>query len=227
MISRRAALAAPLMALPPVIPARASDEGPVEVVLLADVSFSMEQSERELQRRAYVAALTSPDVIRAIVKNAPVAFAYVEFGLYEAPRVICPLTVIDSPERLVAFRTALERAPMINISGTNVGAAMQFADGLFTTAARRRVIDVSGDGIQAEGVKPKPADALLDSRTVVNGLPLVAMGDAGVAEWYRSEIAGPRGGFVIPFDGEIPLDRVIAMKIASEIAGVIPPGAFA
>src|SRR5687768_10145444 len=78
-------LGAALMAGAATIPAAADDaiRQPVDLalILLTDVSRSMDDREYRMVKEGYKAAFSDPDVIRAILDNSKgVAIAYVEFS---------------------------------------------------------------------------------------------------------------------------------------------------
>src|SRR5688572_24305618 len=73
-------LAAPNV--PQVLGQRAGIPVDVELVLAVDVSYSMDPDEQALQREGYIAAITSPEFMRALRQgmHAKVAMTYFEWA---------------------------------------------------------------------------------------------------------------------------------------------------
>jgi hypothetical protein len=198
-----------------------------ELVLAVDISMSMTAEEGLHQRQAYLKALASAEVRRAIASTATasIGLAYMEWAGPDAQFVILPMTVIDSPLALAGALRFLAETPIRSEPYTAIGAALLKAQTLFSGMAQREVIDISGDGQQSAHQGPDVASISLMRGVTVNALPMVSPAEPGLAEWYRQAVTSRFGGFCLPFDGSIPLDRIIAMKISSEIAGIIPDGA--
>lgn len=84
-----------LLTLHLALPARAQDlavEVDLELFLAVDVSRSMNVDELDMQRRGYAAALTSPEVVKAITGGMleRIALTYVEWAGEGSQRVIVP-----------------------------------------------------------------------------------------------------------------------------------------
>jgi hypothetical protein len=197
-----------------------------EMVLAVDISMSMTAEEALHQRRAYLAALASAEVRRAIASTASgsIGLAYMEWAGPDAQFVVLPMMAIDSPVALARALRVLAEAPIRSEPYTAVGAALLKAQTLFTGHAQREVIDISGDGQQSPHQGPDAASITLRRGVTVNALPMVAPDEPGLAEWY-SAITRRFGGFCLPFDGSVPLERLLSMKISSEIAGLVPEAA--
>jgi hypothetical protein len=232
MISRRHTLIATgAWAASPILSNVAWSNGhpDTELVLAVDVSASMTEAEGIHQRRSYLAALASKEVRQAIARTATgsIGLAYMEWAGPDSQIVILPMSVIDGPLALARAIQILSASPLRSFPYTAVGSALLKAQTLFTGKAQREVIDISGDGQQSHNQGPDAASIVLRRGVTVNALPLVAADEPGLADWYHSAITKRFGGFCLPFDGTIPLERLIAMKISSEIAGLVPERAFA
>jgi hypothetical protein len=95
--------------------------------------------------------------------------------------------------------------------------------------AVRRVIDVSGDGINNLGrsVIQAREDALAQG-VVINGLPLLLKRQANswevdnLDDYYRDCVIGGLGAFMIPVRERQQFAEAIKTKIIREIAGMAP-----
>jgi hypothetical protein len=89
--------------------------------------------------------------------------------------------------------------------------------------AFRIIVDVSGDG--RENCNPdEPPKAVRDELTAsgvtVNGLPILE-GDEGATleSWYRENVMGGPGSFILPANGFGDFGRAIRQKFMIEISG--------
>ena len=210
----------------------------VELVLMADVSSSMDSSELRQQRDGYIAALRSPQVAAAVTDGAlgKVAIAYAEFAGSRGQVMVGPWAIVDGPETLASFAAVIAAAPprppaletMPGSYGTSVGGAITFAalaldaNGL---VGERAVIDVSGDGEDnSSEVKAASArDVAASAGITINGLPIVG-DDAtpGLEAWYSANVIGGPGAFVVPVVGFANFGEAVRRKLVMEIAGREP-----
>jgi uncharacterized protein DUF1194 len=219
----------------------AAEDVPVdlELVLAVDVSGSMDEGERALQRGGYVAAFLHPEVIAAIGGGVQgrIAVTYVEWAGPRSQTVVIPWRAIDGTASAQAFAAALKAAPTAHIHGTSISGALAFASTLFDGngfAAARQAIDVSGDGPNNMGPPVVPVrDAVVARGITINGLPLTLRDDglsapygglaAGLLELYYEDcvIGGP-GAFFLSVRAPEQLADAIRRKLVLEIAGRPP-----
>jgi hypothetical protein len=219
-------------------PARAETEVDLALVIAVDVSFSMDTDEQVLQRQGFVEAFQSPIVHDAIRRGAvgKIAVAYMEWAGAADQRVVLPWTVLDGPERALAFAEELGRKPNRRASRTSISGAIDFSVKLLDEggfSALRRVIDVSGDGPNNQGrpVLAARADALAKGITI-NGLPIMLkeggyfdLGDLDI--YYRDCVIGGLGAFMVPARDRSQFRDAVKTKIIMEIAERPVPGRFA
>lgn len=230
-----ACLVAGLLVLLSPLKAEAQTEVDLQLVLAVDISYSMDPEEQRLQREGYIEAITSPDVMEAIKRGliGKIAVTYLEWAGAGDQRVVVPWRTIDSPETARAFAAELagrpyRRAFRTSISGALTAAAAQFTGSGYRSA--RRVIDVSGDGPNNNGVLVEPArDAVLAQRITINGLPLMlrapdarTMDIADLDAYYEDCVIGGPGAFVIPIKSRDEFVPATRRKLILEIAGVLP-----
>jgi hypothetical protein len=229
-----AAMAASL-AFPGAPDAQGSDDVDLELVLAVDVSRSVDDQEFELQRRGYAQAFTHPTVVKAIQSNGlrRIAVAYVEWSGSEFQRTVVPWTLISDGESGALFAEQILGAPRSFWGWTSISGAIDHSSKLFGERykGRRRVIDVSGDGINNSG---RPAfvarDEAVAKGIVINGLVIMndnptpgGFGQRGFAqppldEFYRDQVIGGPGAFVIAVDDFESFAYAIVNKLIKEIA---------
>ena len=208
------------------------------IVLAADVSRSIDDEEFALERRGYADAIQSQQLIDAISTGprGAVAFAYVEWAGDGEEKVVVDWAVIRNQADARAFVAALNAAPRSYLGRTAIGAAIDFSFAMFAESAfetSRRVIDVSGDGTNNQG-RPVTAarDAAVGAGAVINGLAIfnrkaASMGGylamhtnppGGLAQYYRENVIGGEGAFVVPIDDFRTFGEAMMRKLLNEIA---------
>ncbi|MBX3569162.1 MAG: DUF1194 domain-containing protein [Rhizobiaceae bacterium] len=207
----------------------------VELVLAVDVSLSMSPTELEIQRRGYAAALTDPQVVRAITDGAygKIAVTYFEWAGATMQQQIVPWTAIASAADAAAFVDRLTASPSNSARRTSISGALSFGADLFAESGFRgmkRVIDISGDGPNNQGAPvDMTRDAVVAEGIVINGLPLMTRGgyssvyDVTELDRYYSDcvIGGP-GAFMIPVNDWSQFPEAIRRKLVMELAGAPP-----
>ncbi|WP_372619242.1 DUF1194 domain-containing protein [Falsiroseomonas sp.] len=214
-------------------PARAAED-PVDVllVLATDVSRSVDEDEARLQRDGYYASLTHPRVME-VIRNGPlgaVGVAYVEWSGESYQSQPVPWTRISSLAEAEAWVGAMERHPPRAHGWTSISGAIDFSRGVLAQApwtGTRRVLDISGDGMNNSGRDPMAArDAALNEGITINGLPILKdrpiPGAAALDEYYRENVIGGPGAFVIPAGDFRSFARALRRKLIMEIAGITP-----
>ena len=150
---------AALAAAPRPVPAQAGrGSEPVDVllVLAVDVSRSVDEDEAKLQREGYRSAVSDPVVVEAIRGGmiGAIGLAYVEWAGAEYQRLVLPWTRIAGPGDAQAWSERLAEAPRASLSWTSISGALDFSRSVLAEApfeGTRRVIEVSGDGVNNSG----------------------------------------------------------------------------
>jgi len=208
------------------------------VVLAADVSRSIDDGEFELERRGYAGAIASQKLIEAISAgpHGAIALAYVEWAGEGEQKLAVDWTVIRNAADARRFAARLDALPRSFVGRTAIGAAIdfsfaQFAEGPFSTT--RRVIDVSGDGTSNQGRPVTLArDAAVAAGAIINGLTIynrraASLGGylalhtnppGGLSLYYRENVIGGTGAFVVPIDDFASFGEAMLRKLVNEIA---------
>lgn len=197
-------------------PAKSAEMPTVDnaLILIADVSASMDADEKRIVRESHAYAIMSSEVVTAIQSGAVgrSAFAYIEFG--GRAEIIIGWTTISGYADAEAFASIIlehaEHNPDLGPT-TAMGNALSLAVGLmqeFPGVPLFRTVDVAGDGVSNYGDIVGNRQALLDMGATINGLPmLLRPDDANLADWYADNlIGGPRAFSLELRDiGDMPL----------------------
>ena len=235
---RRSLLAAAgaAVVMPRSRPARAKEPVDVLLVLAVDVSRSVDEDEARLQREGYRAAVSDPAVVEAIRGGmiGAIAIAYVEWAGAEYQRLVLPWMRISGTAEAQAWSEKLAEAPRASLSWTSISAALEFSRGVLAEApfeATRRVVDVSGDGVNNSGGPVELArDRLVAEGVTINGLPIVndrptfgRLPPLPLDEYYRDSVIGGPGAFVIVVEDFQSFGNAVKRKLIREIAAFSGP----
>lgn len=206
----------------------------LEVVLAADVSRSINSTEFELQRRGYAAALTDPRVLKAIHSrpDGAIGVCFVEWSGPGQQRIVVDWTELGDEEQAGSLAAAILGAARSFSGTTAIGAGIDFAAKRFAAAkwhARRRVIDVSGDGTSNSGDAVAAArDRAVAQGITINGLAIINNSPAfedsshthppgGLPDYYRSHVIGGAGSFLYVVRDFHSFAEAMAHKLSREI----------
>jgi Protein of unknown function (DUF1194) len=204
------------------------------LVLAVDISGSMDPDEQRLQRHGYVQAFRSPLVHQAIRDGmlGRIAIVYAEWAGSTVQHVVVPWTVIEAAAEAAAFAERLAEAPIQRGPRTSLAGAIDYGVRLLeesNTAPLRKVIDLSGDGVNNQGRSVTSArDEAVAQGITINGLPLLLKRPSGswdsepLDEYFRDCVIGGPGAFMIPVREQHQFAEAIKTKILREIAGTTP-----
>jgi hypothetical protein len=232
----RAPIAAAVLLLLAALPARAAEPVDVALVLAADVSRSVNDGEFKLQREGYAAAFLDRRVVAAMTSGPARATAvlYVEWSGDDQQAVIVDWTVVRDEESAAVVSDAILKAPRPFAGRTSISAAIDLARASFErmpATADRRVIDVSGDGTNNAGrLITEARDEAVAAGFVINGLAIIndsptnswtamhVQPPEGLPEWYRRNVVGGPGSFLMVVEGFETFAEAISRKLIAEIA---------
>ncbi|WP_114943319.1 DUF1194 domain-containing protein [Microvirga calopogonii] len=216
---------------------RAPDEVDLALVLAVDISLSMDPGEQALQRQGYVEAFRSGMVHQAIRNGmlGRIAVTYVEWAGAHPPiqSIVVPWTVLDSPADGLAFAERLAGAPIRRGAGTSISEAIDFSLALFSFGPflpARRVIDISGDGLNNQGpLVTESRDRAVARGVTINGLPIMLSRperreDTTLDVYYRDCVIGGVNAFMVPVRERAQFLTETRNKIVREIAGMSETG---
>jgi hypothetical protein len=201
------------------------------LVLAVDVSRSIDEEEARLQREGYQAAMVHPQVVAAVTGGAvgAIGVAYLEWAGFEYQRVVVPWTRLGSAAECARWADRLGAAPRDSMAWTSISGALIAAGRALAGCpflAARRVVDVSGDGVNNSGPPPEMIrDELVAAGVVINGLPIVndrpnfgRVPSEALEPHYRERVIGGEGAFLVVAEDFAQFGAAIRRKLVTEIA---------
>lgn len=203
-----------------ITPVRACE---VALALTVDVSGSVDREEYALQMNGLSGALREPTVSQALVVRQA-AVMLVQWTGTSRQIVSLNWTRMKTIEDVENFadKVSQTRREWRNFS-TAIGDALTFTSGQFSPVldCKRKVIDVSGDGISNEGVEPLAIrQHLVDDGFTINGLAIEGSSEK-LTEYYRDfVIAGPKS-FVMTANTFDEYPKRIKQKLFREVTNQV------
>lgn len=217
--------------------ARAETEVDLELVLAIDSSGSVDAQEYALQLGGIAEAFRDRSVIDAIASgpHRRIAVAMVLWADAGAPKDETGWWVIGTSAEAHAFAAFVESRPReIKGGTTGIGAGVaaairQFEDNAIS--GRRRVIDVSGDGVENSdwrvasdfSLKVDDSRAIAEARSIaeargitINGLAITNE-VAELVDWYERNVRTGPGSFVMAAGDYADFARAMRIKLLREI----------
>jgi hypothetical protein len=219
--------------------AHAAQPVDVALVLVDDVSGSINDDEFKLQKDGWFSAFTNPRVVAAIHggPTGAIAVSYAEFASSYQVKTVLDWTVIKDEASARAFAKALQDTPRSFRGHTAIGAGVDLAVQMLDKAnydAQRRVIDVCGDGTNNSGRDVDEArDDAVKQGITINGLAIANESDipwlqehthppGGLPNYYRAHVVGGEGAFVLEIHDYQSFGEAVTRKLLSEIASARP-----
>jgi len=197
------------------------------LIVSVDVSNSVDEHRYKLQMEGIAKALEDPEVLKAILNgpNGGILVSMVTWA--DKPRFALPWQKIASAADAAAVAAKVRALPRQTGEFTCVsGMLRSISDKVVPQIPAkpfRIIVDVSGDGRENCNPDEPPAavrDELVASNVTVNGLPILE-GDEGATleSWYRENVMGGPGSFILPANGFGDFGRAIRQKFMIEISG--------
>lgn len=215
--------------------ARAAEPVDLTLVLVDDVSRSIDDSEFDLQKKGYASAFTDPDVLAAIQggPNGAIAVQYIEFASSYEVKTVVEWTVIRDQATAADFAQKFLAAPRSFWGRTAIGSGIELAMKVLASAgfeSPRRVIDVCGDGTNNNGPEVGAVrDEAVEAGITINGLAIIndhpvswtyahVQPPGGLDKYYRENVSGGLGSFVLQIHDFQSFGTAIKRKLINEIA---------
>jgi hypothetical protein len=224
------------------VPAAGFAAEPVDLllVLAADVSRSVDAAKFQLQRDGYAAAISDPRVIDTIRSghNGRIGVVFVEWSGVGAQRVVIDWTAIGDADSAKGFGDRLLEAPRSFADRSSISGAIEFAMAQLDGApyeSQRRTIDISGDGTNNAGRDvTELRDEAVAKGITINGLPILSENPmswnpdhtnppGGLANYYRNNVVGGPGSFVMVAENFNSFGQAIINKMIAEVAQTHQP----
>ena len=219
-------------------PAAAQERKAVDLALALaiDISGSIDPEEAQLQRKGYVQAFRDPAIVKAILggPNGRIAVSYFEWSDSWLQKLLIDWALLDSEQAIASFAARLADAQISIARRTSISGAIRYAIPLFARApydADRKVLDVSGDGSNNDGmlVTDMRHEALKE-RIVINGLPIMNdrpnpfgfPNEADLDKYYLACVTGGPRSFVEVARNFEDFPRAVRKKLLQEVANLAP-----
>ncbi len=198
------------------------------LVLAMDASSSVNSREYELQLKGMASALLDFKVQEAIVSLGGMYMAGFEWNGRTNQKLLFNWTWLETQADIFAVaQTLATHQRNSDKSPTALGAALGYAHRMFPKLpqpCQRQVIDVSGDGINNDGLQPASIYKLWDFANItVNGLaikgsdPLHDNIHPDVEDYYRQEILRGAGAFLVIAENFESFEEAMTQKLLKEI----------
>jgi hypothetical protein len=232
-VTRRRALAATsaFALFPRLANAAEPEKVGMQLILAADVSGSVNVTRYKTQQDGYLEALGDPRVLGVVAELDPPVLAIAFIAWSREQEIMVPWMRVHDAQSMQLFRERLREKPRPRIGiNTFISRALLFCDAQFDQqfTGGRKVIDVSGDGDDNQGVAGLHyvRDGLIQKGVVINGLPIIVkppeyifppQPPEGLDVYYRNHVVGGEGHVMIESVGFDNFKQAILQKLLLEI----------
>ena len=215
--------------------AQAGQPVDLALVMVTDVSRSIDDSEFQLEKQGYTSAFTDPKVVAAIKGGTvgAIGVAYIEFASSFEVRTVIDWTVIRDEATARDFADRLSAAPRSFWGRTAISSGIDRAVQLLAESGldtSRRIIDVCGDGTNNAGRDVQEArDDAVKAGITINGLAIIndhpvswtyahVQPPGGLPNYYRENVTGGPSSFVLEIHDFHTFGEAMTRKLVTEIA---------
>lgn len=188
------------------------------LVLAVDVSGSVDRREYRIQMDGLAEGLRDGIVTDALV-DAQAQVTLIQWSGTSRQAQVIPWTAITTAQDVVLFADEIATVPRHwQNYATAIGEALALSAEVFRQVpdCRRKVVDVSGDGVSNEGTAPDVMRNILAAQGVtINALAIETDATDLTAYFFENVIAG-EGAFVVTADGFEEYPEKIKRKLQRE-----------
>ena len=198
-------------------PARACD---LALILAVDVSGSVDEADYATQRDGLARAL-SDSVVREALVAAQARVTIVQWTGASRQRVTVPWMAIDNHEAALDLAARAAADPRVwEQYSTAIGELMALSLKLFEEVpeCRRRVIDISGDGVSNEGREPTEFRGALTAAGIVVNAVVIETEGRDLRDYFWENVIHGEGAFVVMARGFEDYAERIKQKLIREVA---------
>jgi len=216
------------------VPAPAQVAGPLEVdvklVIATDISNSIDDEELSLERQGIADVFKDPEVVKVITNGrlGVIAVAMLDWAGYRENQVVLDWHIIRDKASAEAFANQVLDLKRFNGQRTSISDALERATAMLNDSdnrimATRKVIDVSGDGPNNDGISLQQIhDETKDNGIVVNGLPIMDENADGffpeLDKYYGACVVSGRNGFLVIVKSFKDFGQAMRRKIVIEVS---------
>jgi len=205
------------------VPAVRAQPVDAAIVLAVDVSESVDAEEYELQHEGIARAFENPQVVAVIRGGARGAIdaMVMEWSDRDKQTVTVDWTRIGDAPSAAAFAARVRASRRSSAGLTAIGDALLAAGAALQDApdeAKRRVIDLSGDGMANIGPSPDQVrDGLVGEGVTINGLAILKT-EPWLGQYYDQYVIGGEHAFLLTVQDFQSFAAAIQQKLLGEIA---------
>ncbi|MGB7241358.1 MAG: DUF1194 domain-containing protein [Sulfitobacter sp.] len=201
------------------------------LVLAVDVSGSVDAEEYAVQMQGLAAALRDGIVTDALIEqNAQVTL--IQWTGASRQKQTIPWTAINTDVDVARLADQIAGNPREwrNYS-TAIGEALMVSQAAFSDVpqCRRKVVDVSGDGVSNEGVEPHKRHADLRRDGIIVNALAIETDDEDLTAWFFENLITGEGAFVVTANGfqDYPaqIRRKLQRETTKQLSGLRPVAA--
>lgn len=226
--------------------AASAEEVDTALIVAIDVSNSVDEQRYKLQMEGIAQALEDPGVIQAITGGAKGGILFSLVTWSDQPTLNLPWTYIATEADAKAAARKVRLMPRQSGEFTCMARMMRVVSDKVVpqipAKAAKVVLDISGDGRDncnsAEPIE-QVRDELVKYGVTVNGLPILTPAGPEVVtpgapstqsylpqqqksdpleDWFRENVKGGLGSFVLPANGYADFGRAIRQKFVLEVS---------
>ncbi len=188
------------------------------LILAVDVSGSVDRNEYRIQMDGLAMALRDGIVSDALV-DQKAAVALVQWSGSSRQELSVPWTHIATQADVMSLADTIADDPRLwrNYS-TAIGEALSLSMAAFDAGptCRRRVVDLSGDGLSNEGLEPNTLRHDLQRRDIVVNALAIETDDEDLTGYFFEHVIAGEGAFVITANGFEDYPEQIKRKLQRE-----------
>jgi hypothetical protein len=212
----------------------------VAVVFAVDFSASIDPATADLQRNGHAAALTSPEIMKALSSNLRgcIAISYFEWASPQTIRSVLPWTRICRPKDAKAAAGIIGSGGDKGLGrrirgGTSISSAIAIGSLLldrFPGHADRKVIDISGNGENNDGMPVQQARTrAIEKGYTINAIAVPSKDqnpDRPLATYFADEVIGGDQAFVMVPKESSDYTTALRRKLVTEISLRLAPNSY-
>jgi hypothetical protein len=217
-----------------ILPAPAAPSRPVQVdvklIIATDVSRSIDLEEAQLQRQGIADVFLDPDVVKEIQAGplGVIAVAMVDWAGYRSYSLVLDWTFVSDRASAAVLAEKIRHTGVTLGERTSISNAIERSIELMNSSdnqisATRRVIDVSGDGPNNDGVSLQQVhDSTANNGIIVNGLPIMDENSDGyfpdLDKYYAACVVAGKGSFQIVVKSFKDFGAAMRRKLVFEVS---------
>ena len=197
----------------------------LELLLAVDTSLSVSDQEFALQTLGLSKAFLDQRVQAAVqaLGDDGLAVGLLQWGNSDQQELAVDWALVKDVASSQALAYRIAKMPRVFVGpGTAIGRALERSVTLFQQnefLGDRRVIDISGDGVDNRGQVPRETrDRVVAQGITINGLAILNE-DPHLDHYYRHSIIGGTGAFVMTALDYEDFAQAIVRKLVREISG--------